>query len=119
MCSIFNLPARLFIPNGCSESNLRELDWSDLMTGAKRLNCVAHIFAGIGFTALVAAAVFGAMIVAGVTFAALATLTVPLLVGALAISAVAFSLSYVALASRKAILDARFPGIAYATQLCR
>lgn len=97
MCGIFSLPARLCIPG------------ESLATGAKGFTWAANISVGIGLTALVAAAVFGVMIVSGLTFAVLATLTVPLLIGALAISAVAFSLSYLAFAYRNATVDAMYP----------
>lgn len=89
MC-ICDLPVMLFT---CT-SNL-EGQHGLYVDGAKNLTFTAHILAGIGAATLLAGAGLVGLIVAGVTFA----LSFYLLLGVLAVAAVAFSLSYVASAS--------------------
>ena len=89
MSSCFFSPAvKAFSPEGCSKL----INPDNYKTGSDRLTLTANILAGIGAAALLVAAVVGFLVVAGVTLAFLAGLSFPVLVTALAVSAVAFGL---------------------------
>ncbi len=101
MC-LCDLPIKLFTPNGCEVRSLDSLYFKDLEIGYRRVTLTAQILAAIGAVALLAGGVLGGLVVAGLALPTLVAMSFPLIVGALAVAAVAFSLAYVANASANA-----------------